>query len=50
MATGTTGDSIKYKCAFCKDRLDTTEDYDQHIAEHLEEIENMDIKKPHKWT
>ena len=25
-----------------KDRLDTSEDYDQHIAEHLEEVENMD--------
>ena len=44
MATGTKSDSIEYKCALCKDPLDKSEDYDQHIAEHIEEIENMNVE------
>ena len=28
----------------CEDRLDTSEEYEQHIAEHLEEIEEIDIE------
>ena len=44
MVTGSKDDSIKYKCALCEDRLDTSKEYEQHISEHLEEIEEMDIE------
>ena len=32
-----------FECLLCKDRLTTSEDFDEHVAEHLDEIENMDI-------
>ena len=44
MGTGSKDDYIRYKCALCEDRLDTSKEYEQHIAEHIEEIEEMDIE------
>ena len=37
--------TAEFECSLCKDRVDTNEDLEQHIAEHIEEIENMDIKR-----
>ena len=36
-------DNIKHECALCKDRFNTSKDFEHHIAEHIEEIETMDI-------
>ena len=36
--------TAEFKCSLCKDMVDTNEDLEQHIAEHIEEIETMDIK------
>ena len=44
MVTGSKDDSIKYKCALRDDRFDTSKEYEQHIAEHFEEIKEKDIE------
>ena len=44
MVTGSKDSSIIKKCALRDDRFDTSKEYEQHIAEHFEEIEEMDIE------
>ena len=36
--------SSEFECSLCKDRVNTNKELDQHIAEHIEEIENTDIE------
>ena len=36
--------SSEFECASCKDRVNTNKELGQHIAEHIEEIENTDIE------
>ena len=44
MATVTKGDTIDQVCGLCEDKFSTTEDFNEHIAEHIEEIENISIE------
>ena len=36
--------SLEFECTLCKDRFNTRNDLDRHKAEHIEEIENIDIE------
>ena len=42
--------TAKFECSFCKDRVHPNEDLEQHIGEHIEEIDNMGLKMPYNWA
>ena len=39
----------EFECSLCKDRVNTNKELDQQIAEHIQEIENMDIETLTNW-
>ena len=44
MATVTKRVAIDQECGLCEDKFSTSEDFNQHIAEHIEEIKNISIE------